>query len=107
MSGTYDGEWQLIKETPFERVWLQAIDATHYVCKRETLAHSAIAESNAATLKATEGQKFGEGRLVARVPLDIWHKHLAEATAQGDHKFKAKWLNSSENAHWRTFKGNL
>jgi len=107
MSGVYDGEWQLIKKTPYERVWLQAIDSTHYVCKRETLAHSLIAESNAEQLKATEGQRFGEGRKVASVPLDIWYRDLAEATAQGDHEYKAKYLNRPENAWMRTFKGNI
>lgn len=107
MAEVYDGEWQLIKETPFERVWLQAIDATHYVCKRETLTHSLTAEANAERLKANEGKRWGDGQLAARVPLDIWYRDLAEATAEGDIDFKRKYLNRPENAWMRTFGGRL
>lgn len=107
MNGVYDGEWQLIKETPYERVWLQAIDATHYVCKRETLVPSLIAEQNAELQKAAEGTRWGENPRVASIPLDIWYRELAEPTAQGDVAYKKKWLNRSENAQWRTRKGSI
>jgi len=49
----------------------------------------------------------GDYHHIASVPLNVLHADLMAAHSQGDDKYVSKWLNSSDNAAWRTKSGNV
>jgi hypothetical protein len=54
------------------------------------------------------GQRFGDGRIVARIPLSILYgKELGEAFKVGDEPYIRKFLDDPNNAWMRTFGGRL
>lgn len=66
-----------------------------------------IVKDNRATLLDAQGQRWGDGRRVASIPLNIFYDQLAEAQSQGDDKYMSKWLNDGNNAAFRTFGGKV
>lgn len=104
----YDGEWQLLPSSdPLTRKWIMAVDENNFVVKTETLAPSLIAESNAEDLKASDGKRFGDGQVVARIPLGLFYGQLLEPVKQRDQRYLRKFLNDRDNRWMRTFRGQL
>jgi len=66
-----------------------------------------IVKDNRAHLLDSHGKRWGEGRRVASIPLNIYHEQLAEAQNQKDDKYMSRWLNDSDNAAFRTFQGQV
>jgi hypothetical protein len=105
---TYDGEWQLVSDDGCgTRRWLMAIDENTFVQKTESYVPSLLAEENAGTLSENEGKRWGDGQVVARIPLHIKMGELREPTAQQDEKWLKKWLNDPDNRQWRIFPGKV
>lgn len=111
MSGAplYSGEWQLLSDRPDigQRKWIMAVDEHNLVVRTETYLPSLVAEANAEDFKASDGKRWGDGQVAARMPLDLWFRDLGEATRQGDLAYKRRYFNNSDNARWRTFKGTI
>lgn len=64
--------------------------------------------TNEAERNATAGQRFGEWRKVASVPLNHFiQQGLADANKQHDDKYLSKWLNDGDNRAFRTFEGKV
>lgn len=62
---------------------------------------------NSEQFKASETQRWNDGRIVARVPLNKWFADLAAKVKEGDHDHMTWWLNREQNAAFRTFKGRV
>ena len=76
--------------------------AVHY---RTDYPMDGILRDNTAHRNDSAGQRFGEGKRVASIPLNIFYDQLEEAHSQGDDKYLSKWLNDSDNRGFRTFEG--
>lgn len=75
--------------------------------KTENLTEDALLASNQESLNDSHGQRFGDGKIVGRIPLNVFYRDLAPRLKEGDDDF-AKWfLNNSENRKYRTFRGRL
>lgn len=67
-----------------------------------------ILDANQEAYNSSTGERFGDWRRVASVPLDFLHQSgLHEAQEQQDDKFISKVLNDSDNRKFRTFGGQL
>ena len=53
------------------------------------------------------GQRWGDGRVVASVPLDMYYSQLEAAVQQQDHKYISQWINDSDHRAWRTREGRI
>ena len=102
-----DGAWALVDHDP-------ATGRTVWRCTDGKLVHyrtdypvDGVIAANAARLNDTDGQRFGDGRRVASIPLNTFFDRLAAAQAQGDDRYLARWLNDGDNRAWRTFPGWL
>jgi hypothetical protein len=71
-----------------------------------------IVEANKAALNNVDNRRFGDGKIVAQIPIVI----MLQLVQQGilspkfavlDEKRFSDWLNSSENCWFRTFPGNV
>jgi hypothetical protein len=104
----FDGEWQLMPNSqPGTLKWIKAVSPTEFIVKTQTLMPSLVAEENAKDLAASEGKRWGDGQVIGRVPLDMYHKKLVEPTRQKDKKWLSRFWNDPDNRAWRTFKGNV
>lgn len=66
-----------------------------------------LIEQNRMELNESNGKRWGDGRRVASIPLNIYHEQLAEASHQQDDQYLSKWLNDSDHRAFRTFEGKV
>lgn len=62
---------------------------------------------NAQERNYNQGAKWGDGKKVASIPMDIWQRELSDAIVQEDSKYVSKWLNDADRKGFRTFEGNV
>lgn len=102
-----DGQWELLShdEKLGRTVWT-FFDGRQRHFRTDYRVDNVLKDNHAAR-QDMAGQRWGEGKRVASIPLNLYYDKLAEAQAQGDHKFVAKWLNDGDNAAFRTFEGRV
>lgn len=107
MSDVYDGEWRLWSHNPVTGVKTWFLDiGDHFVLRTDTPVDRLFQE-NAEDEANSTGRRWGGGQRVASIPLDVYFKHLGEAAKEGDQAYIRKWLNDSDNAKFRTFRGTV
>lgn len=107
MSWVRDGDWELVEfNAALKRsIWTYFDgERQHW---RTTYEADAILDANAEALAASSGQRFGDWRRVASVPLNVYYDELEVAQREGDDRFVARWLNDGDHSRFRTFGGKL
>lgn len=101
-----DGDWSLwdYDYQTGRSVWKLA-NPDGSVTYRTDYPVTSLIENNKADLLDSAGQRWGGGRRVASIPLNIFHEQLAEAQNQQDDKYLSRWLNCSDHRAFRTFEG--
>lgn len=102
------GDWVLVDDTPdFRRYELDTGDG--HVIRRTEHKHTArLLERNRKLHNESTNQRFGDGKIVGSVPLNLFFSSgLAEATKQKDKKFVQRFWNNSDHQKFRTFRGNV
>lgn len=108
--------WQVIEETEDYRrsraVWGKHPDGTPvYVLRTEVLSAKELLEANARQRNENDGKRWGDDKngiqmsKIGSVPLNILYRDF-----QGrldDQDFKKWWWSRTENAPFRTRRGNL
>lgn len=86
-------------------VWINKDgDAIHW---KITYCTEDIVDRNRAVFNDSIGKKWGNGRIIASIPLNVYYDQLAEAHDQGDDKYVSKWLNDPDHQAFRTFRGKV
>lgn len=70
----------------------------------------AMLEDNKRLLDESDGKRFGDGRVVGRIPLNMLfdpHSELATKIREGDRDHMKWFLNNSDNRMFRTFRGQI
>lgn len=102
------GAWEVFETTPHyrrARLWL---DGERYVVRTEYLAEDALLESNRRAYDDSAGKRWGDGQVVARIPLNrFFQSELAEKVREGDREHLRWWLDRDEARPYRTFKGRI
>jgi hypothetical protein len=104
--------WRLLSDDPEigQRRWIMRNpeDPNQWIVKTETWVPSMVAEANEKERNATAGQRFGNFRKVASIPLaDLYGKKFGEAFKADDMKYILRKLDDPDNRHLRTFEGRL
>lgn len=71
------------------------------------LYETELLEQNRRKLADSEGKRFGDGRVVASIPMNLFYRDFAARLKEGDRDFTKWWLNRDENRPWRTFRGTV
>ena len=102
------GEWVLVDDTPdFRRYELELDDGT-VIRRTEHKNTDEMLRLNAHQLAESNGQRFGDGKIIGRVPLNVYYgSGLAEAHRQGDKAWVARFWNDIDNGKFRTFRGRV
>lgn len=75
--------------------------------KTENLVEEDLLAHNRERLNDSQGQRFGDGKVVASVPLNVFYRDFASRLREGDTDFMRWWLNNDENRPYRTFRGKV
>lgn len=110
-----DDAWEFVEATEdflthravFER---NADGSVTYVYRRTPRALVPFLEDNRRSFDDSASQRFGDGKIVASIPLNVMFDpkfQIAEKLREGD-KDHLKWfLNRSDNRMFRRFRGQL
>lgn len=105
-----DSAWTLYEVDEHHRRYICHIDDTRSVVKTEYVANDELIADNQQRFNDSYGKRFGDGRVVASIPLNVLYDpktQIIEKLQQGD-KDHMKWFLNSEAARpWRTFRGNI
>jgi hypothetical protein len=109
---TIRGEWEVFEITPDyrrSRIWLDP-ERTKCVVRTEHLASDDLIAANQQSLHESQGQRFGDGKIVGRIPMNMLYSpkyQIAAKLKEGD-KDHIKWiLNSEDFRPFRTFRGRI
>lgn len=67
----------------------------------------ALVEQNKALFNDSEGQRWGDGKVVASIDMSTYFDKIVPAKQNGDDAFIKRFLNDSDNRGYRTFKGTI
>jgi hypothetical protein len=104
------GSWEVFEVTPEYRRSRLWIDDRSYIQRTEYLAEETLVESNARAFDQSQGKRFGDGRIVARIPLNVLYgskSEIAVKLKQRDLDHLRWFLNRDEARPWRRFRGRL
>lgn len=100
------GDWKIFSRDPDGTVTYFLDNGDSWILRTETPIDDLI-EDNRQNLNDSAGSRWGDGKVVARVPMNMFFDKLAEPIKQRDRKFIKRFLNDGDNAALRTFKGNV
>lgn len=100
--------WYFMDDNPYlgVRRWgLDTEDGT--VIRTEYYMANAFMEANQQQRNHTAGERFGNFRHVASIPMHIWAREIVPRQQQLDQTSLKKWLNNPDNRAFRTFGGKV
>lgn len=103
------GDWKLVEDDPIRgiRRFRMDIDEKHAVQRTEYYRTEQLLTHNANDRAETAGKGWGDGQLVARIPLNLAWQELAQPLIAGDEKYVNRWLNDADNRNFRIKEGKL
>lgn len=75
--------------------------------KTENLAEPAMLEENRQLLDDSQNKRFGDGKVIGRIPLNVFYRDFASRLKDGDEDFMKWFLNHGDNRMYRTFRGKV
>jgi hypothetical protein len=117
--GAYDySSIQEFSWTPFERTedyirsfTIISIDGMPVRAERtQYLADETLQRANTQEFNDSDGKKWGDGKVVARLPMNVLFdpaNQIAKKLKEGDRDHMTWWLNSDAARPFRTFKGRM
>lgn len=106
-----DSAWELegTSADGLRRHWIAWIDREKGIAVRKTenLTERELLAHNRQLFNDSEGQRWGDGRVAARVPLNVFYQQVAPRLKDGDQDFMKWFLNNENNLPFRTFKGRV
>lgn len=103
------GDWKLVEHDPqtgLRRYELQ-LDENTTIIRTESYVTQDIIDQNREEANDSIGKRFGDGKIVAHVPLNTFFRDLVPAMREGDQTYVKRWLNNSDNEAFRSFRGNV
>lgn len=105
-----DSAWTLYEiDGPYRR-YICHLDDKRSVIKTELIANDELIKQNQDDLFESQTKRFGDGKVVARIPLNVLYDpktQLIEKLQQGDKDHMRWFLNSDHAKPWRSFRGKV
>lgn len=108
-----DSAWTVGEVTDeYIRSWTQIEIAgtLSTVWRTQYVEDETLQAANRQMYNDSEGKRWGDGRMVARIPLNVVfdeNRQIAEKMREGDRDHLKHWLNSDDAKPFRTFKGTV
>ena len=106
------GDWKLFSSYPATATYTFVADIGDALIQYKVqLDSEPIFDMNAEALNNSTGKRFGDGRVVARIPDHLLYspelKNIGTAASEGDWKHVNRVLNDGDFSKLRTFRGKL
>lgn len=102
----FGGKGFLLVNQPDYRLWICETEPGVYQTCAEELVDP-ILEANARLRAANAGKRWGDGQIVASIPLDKYYQEIVPLKKAGDQAGIKRWLNDPDNHKLRTFEGKI
>lgn len=102
----FKGAGKIMSASPRKVVWFLELDDGNIATATQELV-SPILDNNQEVLNNSAGQRWGDGKVVASIPLDYYFDKIAPAKRAGDDAYIKRFLNDSDNRKFRTFGGRI
>lgn len=105
-----DDAWTLYEVTDTYRRYMCKIDDHRTAFKTEYLGDEEIVKQNQEEFNDSFGKRFGDGRVVARIPLNVLYSpehQIIQKQIEGDRDHLKWWLNSDAARPYRSFRGKV
>ncbi|NQY81955.1 MAG: hypothetical protein HRT36_02695 [Alphaproteobacteria bacterium] len=102
-----DKGFQLMERDPLtgRTVWRKEEDDK--ILFRTDYPVDAILDDNEERFNASLNDRYGDGKIVASIPIGFYFAKLAEPIREGDQKYVKRILNDREYVKFRTFGGHI
>lgn len=98
--------WEILAEDVYSRVWIRTLpEGGVQICTYERVGP--VLDRNRELRSEQDGGRWGDGKIVASIPLDKYFRDIAPARNNGDEKWIRKYLNDADNAYLRTKRGRI
>jgi hypothetical protein len=106
------GDWRVFTAHPDIATYTLMQDIGEaFVTVTVQLDTEPLFDMNRADEAESNGKRFGDGKVVARMPMHLFYTkeggYLGQRLAEGDRKGARRFLNDSENFRFRCFRGKL
>ena len=75
--------------------------------KTENLVEKELLERNRELLNDSQGKRFGDGKVIASIPLNVFYRDMAPRLKEGDDDYVKWFLNHEQHRPYRTFRGRV
>lgn len=75
--------------------------------RAQSVGDDALQAMNQQEFNDSDGKRWGDGRVAARIPMNRFLSDFAPRLREGDKDFTKWWLNHEDNRPFRTFKGKV
>lgn len=75
--------------------------------KKENLIEDNLLRLNQDQLHDSRTQRFGDGKVIARIPMNVAMQEIAPRLKQGDRDYLKWFLNHDEKRMYRNFRGRV
>lgn len=103
----HGGAWELYEQTPGFRRWRMELEPGKWIIKTEHLQDDELIAHNKYLFNESQTKRFGDGQVVARIPLNKFYAELGEKIREGDRDHLKWFLNRDESKPFRTFRGRI
>lgn len=102
-------EYEGVSSDGLRRHYVYWIDKANGVGfrKTENLAEDALLAVNKQRFDDSQTERFGDGKIIASIPINVFYRDFAKRMKEGDDDFTKWWLNNSDNRLYRTFRGRV
>jgi hypothetical protein len=101
------GDWVVISHDPLTGRTIEHMDLGTHIAVRTTYPSEELMDLNAERRAENAGKRWGDGAVVASIPLNLYFDKFAEARQNNDSKYIKKLLNDSDYSKFRTKEGKL
>ena len=104
---TGEAAWEVFEITPDYRRSRVEFEPGKFIVRTEFFADETLMANNQQEFNDSAGKRWGEGQVVARVPLNKLYQDIIPHIRDGDKDHLKWWLNRDEAKPFRTFKGRI
>lgn len=75
--------------------------------KTENIVEEKLIARNQESFNESQSKRFGDGKVIGRIPMNVFYRDFAARLKEGDQDFTKWWLNHENNRPYRTFRGRV
>lgn len=101
------GQWVEVASDPLTKKTTYVYEDENVVVFNTVTDVEELVEENKASFNGSEGKRWGDGKVVARIDLPTYYNKIVPAKQNGDDAWIKRFLNDGDNRAYRTFKGKI